>query len=76
MGIRKCLNHQVYIFLHFIDEINVTAMNFNDGAFCILLILIGEFEFMMKQWFFKTFFHFCDMALSIRVLLINEHGDN
>ena len=49
MGIRKCLNHQVYIFLHFIDEINVTAMNFNDSDFCILLILIGEFEFMMKQ---------------------------
>jgi len=24
-------------------------MNFNDGAFCILLILIDEFEFMMKQ---------------------------
>ncbi|MDY9040260.1 hypothetical protein UZS05_18355, partial [Escherichia coli] len=40
--------HQVYIFLHFIDEINVTAMNFNDSAFCILLILINEFEFMMK----------------------------
>ncbi|MCV8909287.1 hypothetical protein ODW14_12095, partial [Escherichia coli] len=33
---------------HFIDEINVTAMNFNDSAFCILLILINEFEFMMK----------------------------
>lgn len=49
MGIRKCLNHQVYIFSHFIDEINVTVMNFNDGAFCILLILIDEFEFMMKQ---------------------------
>ncbi|WP_215254201.1 hypothetical protein, partial [Escherichia coli] len=45
---RKCLNHQVYIFLHFIDEIHVTAMNFNDSAFCILLILINEFEFMMK----------------------------
>ena len=75
-GIRKCLNHQVYIFLHFIDEINVTVMNFNDGAFCILLILIDEFEFMMKQWFYKTFFHFCDMALIIRVLLINEYSDN
>jgi len=24
-------------------------MNFNDGAFCIFLILIDEFEFMMKQ---------------------------
>ncbi|EFZ60205.1 hypothetical protein ECLT68_0746 [Escherichia coli LT-68] len=34
--------------LHFIDEINVTAMNFNDSAFCIFLILINEFEFMMK----------------------------
>lgn len=51
-------------------------MNFNDGAFCILLILIDKFEFMMKQRFYKTFFHFCDMALIIRVLLINEYSDN
>ena len=29
-----------------------------------------------EKGFYKTFFHFCEMALIIRVLLINEHGDN